>query len=86
MAIPLSSGYLSEDLQPLRKLVSDATRAARRAGAWGRVPIEGLEGLRGWLAREPGGGSGQGTCWSTPGGRRRSIRRFARSRPPARRS
>ena len=67
-AIPLSSGYLSEDLQPLPQLASAAARAARRPGAWGRVPVEGLEGLRAWFAREAGGGLGAGDVLVTPGG------------------
>ncbi|MDQ3317057.1 MAG: PLP-dependent aminotransferase family protein [Actinomycetota bacterium] len=57
-AIPLTSGYLSEDLQPLPQLAAAMSRASRRPGAWGRVPIEGSEQLRGWFAREAGGGFG----------------------------
>jgi DNA-binding transcriptional MocR family regulator len=53
-AIPLTSGYLSEDLQPLSQLATAMSRAARRPGVWGRIPIEGLEGLRAWFAREVG--------------------------------
>lgn len=56
--IPLTSGYLSQDLQPLGTLSSAMARAARRPGAWGRPPIEGLEQLRAWFAREAGGGFG----------------------------
>ncbi len=54
--IPLTIGYLPEDLQPLRQLAAAAARAARRPGVWGRVPSEGLEGLRIWIAREAGAG------------------------------
>jgi DNA-binding transcriptional MocR family regulator len=54
--IPLTIGYLPEDLQPLRQLAAAAARAARRPGVWGRVPSEGLEGLRTWIAREAGAG------------------------------
>lgn len=53
--IPLNAGYLPEDLQPLPQLAAAATRAARRPGVWGRVPSEGLEGLRAWVARDAGG-------------------------------
>ncbi len=56
--VPLTSGYLSEDLQPLGTLSAAMGRAARRPGAWGRVPVEGLEQLRAWFAREAGGGFG----------------------------
>ncbi|WP_200900264.1 aminotransferase-like domain-containing protein [Rubrobacter aplysinae] len=57
-SIPLTSGYLSEDLQPLTQLAAAMGRAARRPGAWGRAPIEGSEQLRAWFAREAGGGFG----------------------------
>ena len=56
--VPLTSGYLSEDLQPLGTLSAAVGRAARRPGAWGRAPIEGSEQLRAWFAREAGGGFG----------------------------
>ncbi len=55
-AVPLTSGYLSEDLQPLGTLSAAMGRAARRPGAWGRAPVEGSEQLRAWFAREAGGG------------------------------
>jgi DNA-binding transcriptional MocR family regulator len=54
-AIPLSGGYLHPDLQPLNALGSALTRAARRPEAWDRLPVEGLEPLRAWFAREAGG-------------------------------
>jgi DNA-binding transcriptional MocR family regulator len=54
-AIPLSGGYLHADLQPLPALGSALARAARRPEAWGRLPVEGLEPLRAWFAREAGG-------------------------------
>ena len=57
-AVALTSGYLSEDLQPLPQLAASMGRASRRPGAWGRAPIEGSEQLRGWFAREAGGGFG----------------------------
>jgi DNA-binding transcriptional MocR family regulator len=57
-AVPLSSGYLSEDLQPLSQLAASMGRASRRPGAWGRVPVEGVDQLRAWFAREAGGGFG----------------------------
>jgi DNA-binding transcriptional MocR family regulator len=54
-AIPLSSGYLSLDLQPLALVGAALARAARRPGAWERGAVEGREELRGWFAREAGG-------------------------------
>ena len=54
-AIPLSSGYLSLDLQPLALVGAALARAARRPGAWERGPVEGREELRAWFAREAGG-------------------------------
>lgn len=56
--VALTSGYLSEDLQPLPQLAASMGRASRRPGAWGRAPIEGSEQLRAWFAREAGGGFG----------------------------
>jgi DNA-binding transcriptional MocR family regulator len=41
----LSSGYLADDLQPTRFLATATARAARRPGAWGRVPPTGLPEL-----------------------------------------
>jgi DNA-binding transcriptional MocR family regulator len=54
-AIPLSSGYLQSELQPVGAVGAALARAARRAGAWERGPVEGREGLRAWFAREAGG-------------------------------
>jgi DNA-binding transcriptional MocR family regulator len=54
-AIPLSSGYLDPELQPLPALGAALARAARRPAAWERPPVEGREKLRGWFAREAGG-------------------------------
>ena len=54
-AIPLSSGYLSLDLQPIALVGAALARAARRPGAWERGPVEGREELRAWFAREAGG-------------------------------
>ncbi len=66
--VPLTSGYLSEDLQPLGTLSAAMGRAARRPGAWGKVPVEGLEQLRAWFAREAGGGFGAHDAVITSGG------------------
>jgi DNA-binding transcriptional MocR family regulator len=54
-AIPLSSGYLQSELQPVAMVGAALARAARRAGAWERGPVEGREELRAWFAREAGG-------------------------------
>jgi len=54
--MPLTVGYLPEDLQPLQQLAAATARAARRPGVWGRAPTEGVEGLRAWLARDAGTG------------------------------
>lgn len=53
-ATVLSSGYLGDELQPTGQLAAAMARAARRPGAWGRVPPEGLRELRAWFARELG--------------------------------
>src|SRR3954451_12819930 len=64
-AIPLSSGYLEPDLQPLAAVGAALARAARRPAAWDRGPVEGREELRAWFAREAGGRRGaraKGVC------------------------
>ena len=67
-AIPLSSGYLDPDLQPLHALGAALGRAGRRAGAWARGPVEGREELRAWFAREAGGGLRAHDIVVCPGG------------------
>jgi DNA-binding transcriptional MocR family regulator len=54
-AIPLSSGYLATELQPIAAVGAALARAARRPGAWERGHVEGREELRAWFARESGG-------------------------------
>ena len=54
-AIVLSSGYPDESLQPTGLLAAALARAARRPGAWARVPTEGVDRLRGWFALQAGG-------------------------------
>lgn len=57
----LSSGYLADDLQPKRFLATAAARAARRPGAWGRVPPAGLPELRAAFAATIGVDAGDVT-------------------------
>ncbi len=52
--IPLSTGYPDASLQPTAALQSALARAARRPGAWDRIPVEGLPELRSWFAGEMG--------------------------------
>ena len=54
-SIALSTGYPDESLQPTGLLAAALARAARRPGAWARVPTEGVDRLRAWFAREAGG-------------------------------
>ena len=55
----LGAGYLPADLQPLGALSQALARAARRPGAWDRMPLEGIAQLRGWFAAQVGGGVGE---------------------------
>jgi DNA-binding transcriptional MocR family regulator len=48
--LPLSMGYLAEELQPTRALNSALGHAARRPGAWDRSPTTGIGALRSALA------------------------------------
>lgn len=52
----LSMGYLPPDLQASGLLASALRQAAGRPELWDRLPIEGLEPLRAWFAREAGHG------------------------------
>ena len=55
-ALVLSSGYLPGDLQPRGALGQALGRAARRPGAWGPAPAEGIAPLREQFAAWLGGG------------------------------
>jgi DNA-binding transcriptional MocR family regulator len=66
--LPLASGYLDGSLQPLAALAAAAARAARRPGVWDRVPVEGIDGLRTWFAREAAGGTRPNDVLVAPGG------------------
>ena len=52
----LSSGYLPDELQPRGALGQALARAARRPGAWGPAPAEGIAPLRAQHAEWLGGG------------------------------
>jgi DNA-binding transcriptional MocR family regulator len=54
-ALALTIGYPDESLQPAGVLATAMARAARRPGAWARMPTEGLERLRAWFALQAGG-------------------------------
>jgi DNA-binding transcriptional MocR family regulator len=54
-ALPLTSGFLDESLQPIGLLASAASRAARRPQGWSRLPLQGLPELRAHFAAEAGG-------------------------------
>jgi DNA-binding transcriptional MocR family regulator len=66
-AIPLSTGYLPEPLQALAPLTAAMAQAMRRPGVWDRIPLEGLEPLRGWFARQIGNGFGPHEAIICPG-------------------
>ncbi len=66
--VSLSSGYLDEQLQPRALLGAALARAGRRPGAWGRLPIEGLEELRALFAAEVGDGLRAHNVLITSGG------------------
>jgi len=53
-AVNLAGGYPSEDLQATALVSRAMVRAARRPGVWGRMPLEGVEGLRAWFAQQIG--------------------------------
>lgn len=53
--VDLSSGYLHAELQPLTRLGTALSRAARRSQAWARPPVGGIPELRDWFASAIGG-------------------------------
>ncbi|MFF4778132.1 PLP-dependent aminotransferase family protein [Microtetraspora fusca] len=52
--VRMSGGYLDETLVPDKALIASMTRAMRRAGVWGRTPVEGLASMRQWFAHQIG--------------------------------
>ncbi len=66
--LPLSSGYVDESLQAVGPLAAATARAARRPGAWGRIPVEGIPELRAWFARAAGGALRAHDVVISPGG------------------
>ena len=64
----LSGGYLPPDLQPTALLMKAMTRAQRRPGAWGTVPVSGLPELREWFPSEVANGGNAGDVVIAAGG------------------
>jgi DNA-binding transcriptional MocR family regulator len=64
----LGSGYPDSSLQPLSLLGKAAERAARSPRTWSRLPVEGLEELRAWFARDVGGDAHVEQVLLVPGG------------------
>lgn len=67
-ALPLTSGFLDERLQPLGLLAAAGARAARRPQGWSRLPPQGLPELRAHFAAETGGTMTDQNVLITPGG------------------
>ncbi|HEY8944511.1 MAG TPA: PLP-dependent aminotransferase family protein, partial [Polyangiaceae bacterium] len=64
----LGSGYGDDSLQPLHLLSRAAQRAARKPRTWSRLPVEGLEELRHWFARDVGADAHVDQVLLVPGG------------------
>ena len=56
-SIPLSMGYLPQDLQATELLSAALKQIARNPALWDRLPFEGMDLLRAWFAREIGHGN-----------------------------
>src|SRR5262249_30263201 len=67
-ALPLTSGFLDESLQPLGLLAAAGARSARRPQAWSRLPPQGLPELRAHFAAETAGAMTAQHVLITPGG------------------
>ncbi len=78
----LSTGYLPPDLQPLGALSQALARAARRPGAWDRMAVEGLAGLRSWFAAQVGGGVGESDVLVCLGGQAALVACLRALAPP----
>jgi DNA-binding transcriptional MocR family regulator len=66
-AVNLAGGYPLPDLQAVTLVSRAMQRAARRPGVWGRMPLEGLDGLRQWFASQLGGPISAHEVIITPG-------------------
>lgn len=66
-AINLAGGYPADDLQAVALVSRAMQRAARRPGVWGRMPLEGIDGLRDWFARQLGPSVSAREVLITPG-------------------
>jgi len=55
-AVNLAGGYPPADLQAVELVSRALARAARRPGVWDRMPVEGIEPLRAWVASQLGAG------------------------------
>lgn len=66
-AVNLAGGYPLPDLQAVALVSRAMQRAARRPGVWGRMPLEGLDGLREWFAAQLGGPISAHEVIVTPG-------------------
>ncbi len=64
----LGSGYPDASLQPLGLLEKAAQRATRKPRAWSRLPVEGLDELRHWFARDVGADARVEQVLLVPGG------------------
>ncbi|SDO11715.1 PLP-dependent aminotransferase family protein [Phyllobacterium sp. OV277] len=56
-SMPLSMGYLPPDLQATELLSTALKQVAKQPALWDRLPLEGMEPLRSWFAREIGQGN-----------------------------
>lgn len=66
-AVNLAGGYPLPDLQAVSLVSRAMQRAARRPGVWGRMPLEGIDGLREWFAAQLGGPISAHEVIVTPG-------------------
>jgi DNA-binding transcriptional MocR family regulator len=66
--IDLGTGYLDTTAQPVELMARAARRIVGNARLWGRLPVEGLEDLRHWFARDVGGDASASEVLVVPGG------------------
>lgn len=66
--IDFGTGYLDPTAQPIELVARAQRRLAGRAELWRRLPVEGLDELRHWFARELGGDTSASEVLVVPGG------------------
>jgi len=80
--LALSTGYLPPDLQATRLLAAAMRDVATKPALWDRLPVDGLDALRSWFAREGAAGFSAHEVLICPGGQSALASAFQALAPP----